>query len=276
MYKILFTVGIILCSITAVFSEEKDSEMLDNLVKTFEQNPADRQVAVKLLKELDKRGQSGQEVINSYFKTQKEDDYFKDYNWAIVRDYVHDIDAPQIRYVFDHKDKFIQHYSKDDVFQKLDNVLVNHLEKYYNQNKDDYNIQLQKIKETGYEHYDVVYDYFNIKELRVKKDAENYFYKARKLFRYFPENRKMIKEITAGALEIMDDIPRLKVIQLWAGKTVESKKDFDAICNYALISDKCGFKDVAKKYTDLAQHLATTANDQFMKQRINELLKRVK
>lgn len=29
----------------------------------------------------------------------------------------------------------------------------------------------------------------------------------------------MIKEITAGALEIMNDVSRLKVIQLWAGKT---------------------------------------------------------
>jgi hypothetical protein len=28
----------------------------------------------------------------------------------------------------------------------------------------------------------------------------------------------MIKEITAGALEIMNDVSRLKVIQLWAGK----------------------------------------------------------
>lgn len=55
----------------------------------------------------------------------------------------------------------------------------------------------------------------------------------------------MIKEITDGALEIMNDVSRLKVIQLWAGKTVESKKDFDALYNYALISTN-GFKDVAK------------------------------
>ena len=93
-----------------------------------------------------------------------------------------------------------------------------------------------------------VLDYFNIKELRLSGNAEDYFYKARKLFRYFPENRKMIKEITAGALEIMNDVSRLKVIQLWAGKTVESKSDFDAIYNYVKISQKCGFNDIAKKY----------------------------
>lgn len=56
----------------------------------------------------------------------------------------------------------------------------------------------------------------------------------------------MIKEITAGALEIMNDVSRLKVIQLWAGKTVESKSDFDAIYNYVKISQKCGFNDIAK------------------------------
>ncbi len=33
----------------------------------------------------------------------------------------------------------------------------------------------------------------------------------------FPrEQEKMIKEITDGALEIMNDVSRLKVIQLWA------------------------------------------------------------
>ena len=108
---------------------------------------------------MSKQGKSGQDILNRYFKTQSEADYFKDYNWMIVRDYVNDINAPQLKYVFENQDKFIQHFSKDDVFQKLDNVLVNHLEQLYLQNKADYENQMKRIKETGYEHYDVVLDY---------------------------------------------------------------------------------------------------------------------
>lgn len=275
MYKILFTAGIILWNVFAVLAVEKESLTLDNLVKVFEQNPANPQTTIQLLKELNKQGKSGQDVIDRYFKTQQETDYFKDYNWTIVRDYIHDIHAPQLKYVFANQDKFIQHYSKDDVFQKLDNVLVNYLEIYYSKDKSGYAYQLQKIKEVGYEHYDIVSDYFMIRELRVNKKAEDYFYKARKLFRYFPEDRKMIKEITAGALEIMDDVSRLKVIQLWAGKTVESRGDFEAICNYAMISEKCGFDDVAKKYANIANNLAAKAGNQPMKQRAVELLRMV-
>lgn len=271
--RFLLTVGVILWSTWSGFAIEKTTVSLDNLVKTFEQNPANPQTTMQLLKELSKQGKSGQDILNRYFKTQSEADYFKDYNWMIVRDYVNDINAPQLKYVFENQDKFIQHFSKDDVFQNLDNVLVNHLEQLYLQNKADYENQMKRIKETGYEHYDVVLDYFNIKELRLSGNAEDYFYKARKLFRYFPENRKMIKEITAGALEIMNDVSRLKVIQLWAGKTVESKSDFDAIYNYVKISQKCGFNDIAKKYANIANNLANQSQNQLMKQQASELIR---
>ncbi len=271
--SILLTMGMILWGSWSVNAIEKTAVGLDNLVKVFEQNPANPQTTLQLLKELHRQGKSGQEVIDRYFQTQKEIDYCKEYNWVIVRDYVNDINAPQLRYVFENQDKFIQRFSKDDVFQKLDNVLVNYLEKYYRQNKADYEAQLRRIKDYGYEHYDVVYDYFNIRELRVSRNAEDYFYKARKLFRYFPENRQLIKEITAGALDIMDDVSRLKVIQLWAGKTVESKTDFDAIYNYVKISKKCGFNDVAKKYAVIANNLALKSNSLPMRQQADELMK---
>lgn len=271
--RFLLMLGVILWGTWSSMAIEKTTSGLDNLVKVFEQNPGNPQTTIQLLKELSKQGKSGQEVIDRYFKTQKETDYFKDYNWIIVRDFVNDINAPQLKYVFENQDKFVQRFSKDDVYQKLDNVLVNHLETSYRQNKTVYEAQLKKIKDFGYEHYDVVYDYFNIRELRAKRNAEDYFYKARKLFRYFPENRQMIKEITAGALEIMNDVSRLKVIQLWAGKTVESKSDFDAIYNYVQISRKCGFNDVARKYATIANNLALKSGSQPMKQQAGELLK---
>ena len=85
----------------------------------------------------------------------------------------------------------------------------------------------------------------------------------------------MIKEITDGALEIMNDVSRLKVIQLWAGKTVESKKDFDAVYNYVLISNKCGFEDVAKRYAKIATTLAEQSSNQTMMEKAKKLLQMV-
>lgn len=41
-------------------------------------------------------------------------------------------------------------FSKDDVFQKLDNVFVGHLEQYYNSNKIEYNKYLDFLKSSGY------------------------------------------------------------------------------------------------------------------------------
>ena len=275
MLKIVLIVGVLLFNLVGVQAHEKEMDSLDNLVKKFEANPADPQTTIQLLRELKNQGKPNRDVVNRYFQTQKEADYLKDYNWAIIRDYVDDVNAPQIKYLFNNQSKFMQNFSKDDVFQKLDNVFVGHLEQYYNSNKIEYNKYLDFLKSSGYEHYDVVADYFYIKQLRAERKSEDYFYKARKLFRYFPENRKMIKEITDGALEIMNDVSRLKVIQLWAGKTVESKKDFDALYNYALISNKCGFEDVAKRYAKIATSLAEESSNQTMMEKAKKLLQLV-
>ena len=275
MLKIVLIVGVLLFNLVGVQAHEKEMDSLDNLVKKFEANPADPQTTIQLLRELKNQGKPNRDVVNRYFQTQKEADYLKDYNWSIIRDYVDDVNAPQIKYLFNNQSKFMQNFSKDDVFQKLDNVFVGHLEQYYNSNKIEYNKYLDFLKSSGYEHYDVVADYFYIKQLRAERKSEDYFYKARKLFRYFPENRKMIKEITDGALEIMNDVSRLKVIQLWAGKTVESKKDFDALYNYALISNKCGFEDVAKRYAKIATSLAEESSKQTMMEKAKKLLQLV-
>ena len=275
MLKIVLIVGVLLFNLVGVQAHEKEMDSLDNLVKKFEANPADPQTTIQLLRELKNQGKPNRDVVNRYFQTQKEADYLKDYNWSIIRDYVDDVNAPQIKYLFNNQSKFMQNFSKDDVFQKLDNVFVGHLEQYYNSNKIEYNKYLDFLKSSGYEHYDVVADYFYIKQLRAERKSEDYFYKARKLFRYFPENRKMIKEITDGALEIMNDVSRLKVIQLWAFKTVESKKDFDALYNYALISNKCGFEDVAKRYAKIATSLAEESSNQTMMEKAKKLLQLV-
>ena len=275
MFKIVLIVGVLLFNLVGVQAHVKEMDSLDNLVKKFEGNPADPQTTIQLLRELKNQGKPNRDVVSRYFQTQKETDYLKDYNWSIIRDYVDDVNAPQIKYLFNNQSKFMQNYSKDDVFQKLDNVFVGHLEQYYANNKMEYNKYLDFLKSSGYEHYDVVADYFYIKQLRAERKSEDYFYKARKLFRYFQENRKMIKEITDGALEIMNDVSRLKVIQLWAGKTVESKKDFDAVYNYVLISNKCGFEDVAKRYAKIATTLAEQSSNQTMMEKAKKLLQMV-
>lgn len=272
MLRIFLIVSVLLFNLVGV-ANEKETAVLDNLVKKFEANPSDPQTTIQLLQELKRQGKSNCDFVRRYFETQKESDYLKEYNWRIIRDFVDDVNAPQFKYLFNNQARFIQSYSKDDVLQKLDDTFVGFLEKYYNTNKVEYNKYLEFLKNTGYEHYDVVEDYFYIRQLRAERKSEDYFYKARKLFRYFPENRKMIKEITDGALEIMNDVSRLKVIQLWAGKTVESKTDFDAIYNYVLISEKCGFDDVAKKYAEIADSLAKKSANQALMERAKELLK---
>ena len=69
--RFLLTVGVILWSTWSGFAIEKTTVNLDNLVKTFEQNPANPQTTMQLLKELSKQGKSGQDILNRYFKTQR-------------------------------------------------------------------------------------------------------------------------------------------------------------------------------------------------------------
>ena len=101
MLKIVLIVGVLLFNLVGVQAKEMDS--LDNLVKKFEANPADPKTTIQLLRELKNQGKPNRDVVNRYFQTQKEVDYLKDYNWSIIRDYVDDVNAPQIKYLFNNK-----------------------------------------------------------------------------------------------------------------------------------------------------------------------------
>ena len=150
MLKIILVVGMLLFNLVEVEAHEKKMVALDELVRKFEANPSDAQNTIQLLKELKNQGKPNNDVVERYFKTQHETDYLKEYNWSIIRDFVDDVDAPQIKYLFKNQLKFMQSYSKDDVFQKLDNVLVGHLERFYNKDKTQYRNYLESLKKSGY------------------------------------------------------------------------------------------------------------------------------
>lgn len=105
MLKIVLIVGVLLFNLVGVQAHEKEMDSLDNLVKKFEANPADPQTTIQLLRELKNQGKPNRDVVNRYFQTQKEADYLKDYNWSIIRDYVDDVNAPQIKYLFNNQSK---------------------------------------------------------------------------------------------------------------------------------------------------------------------------
>ncbi|MGL5683830.1 MAG: hypothetical protein ACRDDZ_12385 [Marinifilaceae bacterium] len=274
MFKIKLSGTLLSCMLPLFVMANNDSMKIEQLQNAFNANPSDVKSTVELLNQLEgieSFKEKTDSIINIYFSTQQEADYLKPYNWNIVKDFVDDIRSPYLRYVFKNRDKYAQQFSKDDVYQKLDNAIVDYLEPIYITNRSAFATQLTNLKEQGYQHVDIVADYFTIRELNKKEFAEDYFYKARKLFRYFPEDRCLIKQITADAITIMDDVSHLKVIQLWAGKTVEKLNDMDAIGNYILISQKCGYTDVARSFMAKMKQLAKQSGDELWIKKANEI-----
>lgn len=274
MFGIKIIVLLYSCFLSMPLMASGDTIKLQQLEQAFQQNPNNATLAIELLDELENiKGSEykSDSILNIYFSTQKECDYLKSYNWTIVKEFVDDIRSPYLRYVFQNREQYAQCYSKDDVYQKLDDALVNHLEPYYASSKSTFLKKMEHLKAEGYQHVDVVSDYFLIRELNKKEFAEDYFYKARKLFRYFPENRVLIKKITADAITIIDDVSHLKVIQLWAGKTVESHYDFEAYSNYALISKKCGYIDLARDYVLKMKKIVQKMGDQKLIEQVSKL-----
>ncbi len=231
------------------------------LIQRFDANPSNVEVARDLLKNMVSVGLDTKNIVKKYFATQDKKEYVKEYNWEIIREYADDILAEPLSYVFKNKDEFISRYSKEEVFQKLDYSCVKYLDNLYKRDADKFTKYIGLLESSEYEHKDVIKDYFGIRKLLEQKKEDEYFYKARKLFRYFPEDRKMIKEITSGALEIMNDISRLKVIQLWAGKTVEKDNDIESLYEYSKISHKVGYSDLSLVYAKKAVLMAEQTKD---------------
>ncbi len=241
--------------------ENRNEVDIKVLMKKFEANPSNVEVAKNLLKNMTNAGLETRHIVEKYFATQEKQEYLKEYNWEIIREYASDILSEPLNYVFKNKDEFISKYSKEEVFQKLDYSCVRYLDGLYKNDVEKFTQYIDLLEESKYEHRDVIQDYFGIRELLAQKKEDEYFYKARKLFRYFPEDREMIKEITAGALEIMNDVSRLKVIQLWAGKTVERGQDLESFYKYSKISFKVGYNDVGLLYAKKAALMAEEKND---------------
>lgn len=244
-----------------VCAENKSEFDITVLMKKFDANPSNVEVAKNLLKNMTNAGLDTKNVVKKYFETQEKKEYLKDYNWEIIREYASDILSEPLNYVFRNKEVFISKYSKEEVFQKLDYSCVKYLDDLYKNDVEKFTKYLDLLEESKYEHRDVIQDYFGIRELLAQNKEDEYFYKARKLFRYFPEDREMIKEITTGALKIMKDVSRLKVIQLWAGKTVEKGHDLESFYRYSKISYKVGYNDVGLFYAKKAAIIAQEKND---------------
>lgn len=277
MKKLVLILGLFIGFQTMSFGFEAIDENVNKvdikvLMKKFDANPSNVEVAKDLLKNMSKAGLDTKRIVKMYFATQEKKEYVKEYNWEIIREYASDILSEPLNYVLKNKDEFISKYSKEEVLQKLDYSCVKYLEVLYKSDVEKFSQYLILLEESNYEHSDVIQDYFGIRELLAQKKEDEYFYKARKLFRYFPEDRQMIKEITAGALEIMNDVSRLKVIQLWAGKTVEQGKDLESLYKYSKISYRVGYNDVGLLYAKKAALMAQEKNDDYYMEKCRELV----
>ena len=77
MLRIFLIVSVLLFNLVGV-ANEKETAVLDNLVKKFEANPSDPQTTIQLLQELKRQGKSNCDFVRRYFETQKESDYLKE------------------------------------------------------------------------------------------------------------------------------------------------------------------------------------------------------
>lgn len=65
------------------------------------------------------------ELLNDYFKTQKDEDLISRANWNIIRDYCSDYKSREFIYFLNHAEAYKKAYTADSVNSKIMNVFVN-------------------------------------------------------------------------------------------------------------------------------------------------------
>jgi thioredoxin-related protein len=69
--------------------------------------------------------------IKKYLGTVKDADLQKRVNWVLIRDYVHDLDSREIKYLVAHSDDFSKKFGKDTVEGKLANLGQRFFDRFY-------------------------------------------------------------------------------------------------------------------------------------------------
>lgn len=200
------------------------------------------------------------ELVNSYFAMQKEDELMSEENWKMISSYLTDMDSREFTYLIQHKNQFSDKYSAKDVNGKIKQVCLesaNGILYAKDFVESDFAAYKTKVKNLNFDGVDGVLFQLQLSYLEKMGDMNAFFdYAIVDGDRYFELDQ--LNSICWAIFENSENEKHLNKAENWMKKLTDSEggANYMNMDTYAAILFKLKKKQLAKEKAEQAIKLA--------------------
>ncbi len=209
------------------------------------------------------------ELLQDYFKTQKDEDLADRVNWNMMRNHTSNYNSREFKFLLNNEEVFSKSYTADSVNEKIAAVFLNSgYSVIYNKESksNDYKKYIDEIKKINFASQEEVIFKLDIAYAKEKGDWKKYIQMVvEKGDNYFHTSDEL-NNVSWEIYENSDDKAALQKAESWMQKVIKEMPEWGNYDTYAAILYKLNKKKEAKAAADKAIELAKlsgAAEDEF-------------
>jgi thioredoxin-related protein len=215
--------------------------------------------------------------IKKYLGTVKDADLQKRVNWVLIRDYMHDLDSREIKYLVEHSDDFSKKFGKDTVEGKLASLGQRFFDRFFKPggyNKEEFE---KAKKEFLSQKWPSAQKTVFTTELSLNKfnDKPKYYEMAAAHFQeYYNNDPNSLNSMAWDFYQNADNKEQLKAAVNMAKRATDLSSSFAYLDTYAALLYKTGNYKEAEKQAEKAIDAAKKSGEE--PRETEELLKKIR
>ncbi|MCC6181589.1 MAG: thioredoxin family protein [Bacteroidia bacterium] len=218
-------------------------------VDKFESNKNNPEFMLKYIEARDNTCLYSDDIAKTYLEEQKEDALFSKPNWQIILNHVNDLNDKTFKFIVEHKEKYIELFTKEAVDSKIDIVLKSTLMQMIrskNFNEKEYDQLKMKIKTFSSPNTERIFFESDLALFERQVKWDKYADLAIKYTdAYYLNHSEVLNSISWNFYENITDVKALEKAEQWIKKACEIKNIYAYLDTYAAILYKLKKKDLA-------------------------------
>lgn len=217
-------------------------------VDKYEANKNNPEFMLKYIEARDNTCLYSDDIAKTYLEAQKEDALFSKPNWQIILNHVNDMNDKTFKFVVEHKDKYVELYTKEDVDPKIDYVLKSALMGMIRSktfNEKEYEQLKLKIKTFNSPNTERIFFESDLALYERQAKWDNYADLAIKhTDSYYLNNPEALNSVAWNFYENITDTKALEKAEQWIKKACETTHLYAFLDTYAAVMYKLKKKDL--------------------------------
>ncbi|MGE5496599.1 MAG: hypothetical protein ACM3Q2_00890, partial [Syntrophothermus sp.] len=223
-----------------------------------EANPSDAKLAYSYLELLQAACADADREVESYFKTQKENDFKSADNWKIIFTFVNDPNSEVFKYLLKNKKDFESSAPAELINKKIEGVFETGLQKIIRKGDvQGFEAMKTSVRNAGIENAEKIILNADMLKFQKGKDWKNYAAAAEKyITAYSKDDPQILNSVAWTFYENISDNSLLSKAAAWAAHASQIADNYAVNDTYAAVLYKLGKKNEARETARKAIELA--------------------